>query len=256
MCGQGRGRTADLRICWGRIEGAGSVRTRDPDSLAGALKTLPWSHFQSHSCEFRAVRVGSNGSPLSVYERSQRTINPAGQTSKACVGETPPWVQIPPPPLLLRRDARSPRPQGRGLRSCLGMIPRGGAVLGLVSGHDETGGVEGAVGPAVGGDATGCPADGGLSRGRRSTGGVLVAYAPRGERHDGRTRDVDDTFGHVHLGGRSVRSRRADHRPARRPLRRAGQGQRDRRHGCGRLARRCDLATDRWLREPREKGLS
>jgi hypothetical protein len=41
---------------------------------------------------------------------------PKEHASKACVGATPPWVQIPPPPLLTRHDARLPRSWESGIR--------------------------------------------------------------------------------------------------------------------------------------------
>jgi hypothetical protein len=57
-----------------------------------------WSQFWSHSRQSGVVPRRTPLGSLSTIWLLRTARNPLSRNSKACVGVTPPWVQIPPPP--------------------------------------------------------------------------------------------------------------------------------------------------------------
>src|SRR5437773_12526087 len=92
------------------------VRPREGGSLQRPPHTDPrrrrparlWSQFWSHSLLSGAVRRRPQPPVRACHGRWRPVVNGGAQSSKACEGAAPPWVQIPPPPPLTCDDA-SPR---------------------------------------------------------------------------------------------------------------------------------------------------
>jgi hypothetical protein len=80
-------------------------------SWAGPIGTHPaalsWAQSGSHSGQFASVRPCPRTAPPSTTNPPRTRANATAQTSKACVGASPPWVQIPPPPPVTSGNAGS-----------------------------------------------------------------------------------------------------------------------------------------------------
>jgi hypothetical protein len=103
------------------LSASGQAARRRP---CGSGSGLSFGLIHSRSRRF----TGDCGAPVRAGQGRWRPVVDAGaQSSKACEGATPPWVQIPPPPPLTRHDAER-CPAGFWLPGgcCLSLWPRNG----------------------------------------------------------------------------------------------------------------------------------
>jgi len=112
----------------------GTVRQCLSRSAAASGSRL-WAQFWSHSPPYGTVHRRPRAPRPGWPGRWRPVVNGGAQSSKACEGATPPWVQIPPPPPLTWGDSRPPWPHsacvesfclnfGHGLAVLPGQCPR------------------------------------------------------------------------------------------------------------------------------------
>jgi hypothetical protein len=75
-------------------------RARQTRHRGGQARRHTPSQFPSHSLLFTAVHGRPSAGHPCCQGRSRTVADGDAQSSKACEGATPPWVQIPPPPPL------------------------------------------------------------------------------------------------------------------------------------------------------------
>jgi hypothetical protein len=103
QCGEDEGRR-------GSAVGDGQVRRSSPVSFAVSFATV------------RASPPTRGREPKRTSGRQRPITDAPRQTSKACAGSRPPWVQIPPPPPLSRANAGPPDEGAPGVRRLVEVV--------------------------------------------------------------------------------------------------------------------------------------